>query len=94
MKSVVIHDDTPLLCIVNCALSIKNCELIRKSCEINVNLGAAGVAGATYFLFCHIYARERNSRSANRLDGVPTIAHVCPHDYNENMTGTSPLSTF
>ena len=57
MKSVVIHDDTPLLCIVNCALSIKNYELIRKSCEINVNLGAAGVAGATYFLFCHIYAR-------------------------------------
>ena len=89
----MIHDDTPSLCFVNCALSIKNCELIRKNREINVNLGAAGVAGATYFMFCHIYARERNSRSANRQDGVPTIAHVCPHDYNENMTGTSPLST-
>jgi len=28
-----------------------------KNCAINVNLGAAGVPGATYFLFCHIYAR-------------------------------------
>ncbi len=46
----MIYYDTPLLC-------VKNCELIRKICEINVNLGAAGVAGATYFLFCYIYAR-------------------------------------
>ena len=28
------------------------------NCLVNVNLGAAGVAGATYFLSCHIYARE------------------------------------
>ena len=50
MKSVVIHHDTPSLCVNNCELCIVNCE-------INVNLGVAGVAGATYFLFCHIYAR-------------------------------------
>ena len=35
-----------------------HCELCIKKCVINVNLGAAGVAGATYFLFCNIYARE------------------------------------
>jgi hypothetical protein len=28
------------------------------NCKINVNLGAAGVAGATFFLFCYIYARD------------------------------------
>ena len=26
-----------------------HCELFIKNCAINVNLGAAGVAGATYF---------------------------------------------
>ena len=46
----MIHHDTPSLC-------IKNCELCIVNCAINVNLGAAGVAGATYFLFCYIYAR-------------------------------------
>ena len=50
MKSVVIYYDTPSLC-------VKNCELSRKNCVININLGAAGVAGATYFLFCYIYTR-------------------------------------
>ena len=51
MKSVVIHDDTP-------SLYINNCELHMENCVINVNLGAAGVAGATYFLFCQ-YTRAR-----------------------------------
>ena len=51
MKSVVIHNDTP-------SLRVKNCELSMDNCATNVNLGVAGVAGATYFLFCNIYARE------------------------------------
>ena len=63
MKSVVIYYDTPLLC-------IKNCELSRKNCVINVNLGAAGVAGATYFLFCYIYAREASLSASVSYDNV------------------------
>jgi hypothetical protein len=51
VKSVVIHDDTP-------SLYINNCELYMGNYETNVNLGAAGVAGATYFLFCQ-YTRAR-----------------------------------
>ena len=67
MKSVVIHDDTP-------SLYINNCELCIVNCEINVNLGAAGVAGATYFLFCHIYARER--RQYDRYDRYQSLVNT------------------
>ena len=44
MKSVVIHHDTPSLCINNCELCIVNCV-------INVNLGVAGAPGAGGFPF-------------------------------------------
>ena len=36
-----------------------HCELCIVNCATNVNLGAAGVAGATYFMLTHIYARAR-----------------------------------
>ena len=81
MKSVVIYYDTPLLC-------VKNCELNMKNCKINVNLGVAGVAGATYFLFCNIYARARLHQITQRVGSAVHslyislslhLQHICRH---------------
>ena len=58
------------------------------NCVTNVNLGVAGVAGATYFLFCNIYARARLHQITQRVGSAVHslyislslhLQHICRH---------------